>query len=43
VDVAGPDIVRVDSTTVDVTLHIKAGPQYRLKDVQISGARRLLQ
>ncbi|MBZ5536602.1 MAG: hypothetical protein LAO31_11655 [Acidobacteriia bacterium] len=39
VKVSDPIITPVDSTTVDVTLHIRSGPQYRLKDIQISGVK----
>lgn len=39
VEVSAPITAPVDSTTVDVTLRIKSGPQYRLKDFQISGVK----
>jgi Surface antigen variable number repeat/POTRA domain, ShlB-type len=39
VDVADPETARVNSTTIDVTLRLKSGPQYRLKDIQISGVK----
>ncbi|MGB7621679.1 MAG: POTRA domain-containing protein [Terriglobia bacterium] len=41
VEVSDPDITRLDSTTIDVTLRIRAGSQYCLKEVEISGAKTL--
>ncbi|MBZ5552748.1 MAG: hypothetical protein LAO21_08525 [Acidobacteriia bacterium] len=39
VEVSDPITAPIDSRTVDVTLRIKAGPQYRLNEIQISGAK----
>jgi len=39
VEVSDPITALVDSTTIDVTLRIKSGSQYRLKDIQISGVK----